>query len=155
MDTNINTSLFELQIDGDSQAHLRESAKWGKFLSIMGFIFCGLFVLAGIFAGTIFASLGDQYGTSTSPMPGSFMGGLMTAVYIILALVYFFPCLFLFRYSGRMQVALRNNDQLQLNTAFANLRSLFKFLGILTIIVLAFYVIALLIAGLGAALSGV
>jgi hypothetical protein len=148
MDTN--TNLFELQIDANAQAILRETSKWAKFLSIVGFIFCGIMVVIGIFAASLFATMSTQYG---SPMPSQ-LGGLMTGFYIVYAVIYFFPCLFLFRFSTRTQVALRNNDQLQLSTALGSLKSYFKFFGILTIIVLAILALAFILGGLGAALSG-
>jgi uncharacterized membrane protein (DUF485 family) len=65
--------------------------------------------------------------------------------------LYFFPCLFLFRFASKMKHALAANDQAQLNTSFQNLKSLFRFVGILTIIFLAFYAIAIVFGLLGAA----
>lgn len=148
MDTN--TNLFELQVDPSTQATLREASKWTKFLSIVGFIFCGFLVLIGIFAASLFATMGTQFG---SPMPAG-TASLVSGIYIIGALVYFFPCLFLFRFSTRIQVALRNNDQLLLNTALGNLKSYFKFMGILTIIMLSIWPLAFILGGLSAVFSG-
>jgi len=148
MDTN--TNLFELQIDANAQAILRETSKWAKFLSIVGFIFCGILLVIGIFAASLFATMSTQYG---SPMPAQ-MGGLMTGFYIFYAVIYFFPCLFLFRFSTRTQVALRSNDQLQLSTALGSLKSYFKFFGILTIIILSLCILAIVFGVIGAAFSG-
>ena len=142
------SNLFELQLDHQSVAYLRETAKWGKFLAIVGFIGCALIVLIGIFAGTIMASafgdLGGGYGG---------MGAGMAFVYILLALLYFFPCLYLYRFAVRMQVALNNNDQQSLPAALMNLKSAFKFVGILTIIILALYALAIIFAVLGATMA--
>ena len=66
--------------------------------------------------------------------------GIAGSVFILLmVLLYFFPCLYLFRFATRMQTALRTNDQQQLVSSFANLKSTFKYLGIVTIIFIAFY----------------
>ena len=46
-----NQNLFELQLDQPSAAYLGEAAKWAKFLAIIGFIFCGLMILAALFMG--------------------------------------------------------------------------------------------------------
>jgi Family of unknown function (DUF5362) len=146
-----NTNLLELQIDATSHAILREASKWAKFLSIVGFIFCGLMVLIGIFAASIFSTMGTQYG-GTAMAAG--MGSLMTVVYILLALIYFFPCLFLYKFGTKTQLALRSNDQQQLSLSLGNLKSYFKFLGILTIIGLSIWVLAFIFGGLGAAFSG-
>lgn len=145
-----NTSnLFELQIDHQSNAYLKETAKWAKFLAVIGFIGCALIILVGIFAGSVMA-------TAFGEMGGGFGGGMgvvMAVVYILFALLAFFPYLYLFRFANQMQVALRNNDQAALTTSFGNLKSCFKFVGILTIIVLAFYALALVFGVLGATMA--
>jgi len=151
MDTNSN--LFELQVDQRTQSLFRETSKWAKFLSVVGFIFCGLLVLIGVFAGSIYATMGQQYNTTPSPVPVAMMGVIMTVVYIVIAIIYFFPFLYLFKFSNRMKVALRNNDQNQLTASLASLKSYFKFLGILTIIGLAFCVLIFVLGGLGAMMS--
>ena len=145
-----NTSnLFELQIDHQSNAYLRETAKWAKFLAIVGFIGCALIILVGIFAGSVMATTFGELGGGF----GGGMGVIMAVIYILLALLAFFPYLYLYRFANQMQVALRNNDQAALTTSFGNLKSCFKFVGILTIIVLAFYALALVFGVLGATMA--
>ena len=142
-----NQNLFDLQIDHQSNSYLNEAAKWGKFLAIIGFIFCGLFVIIALFAGTFMASMMSGFGGSDAATPGAAMGGtVVTFAYIVIALVYFFPCLYLFNFANKMQAALRGNQQDSLNTSFRNLKSCFKFLGILMIIGLCFWVLAIIIA---------
>lgn len=145
-----SSNLLELQVDGLSNSYLAEAARWAKFLAIMGFIFCGLFALFGIFFGTFMSKMSSQYGSGLN----AGMGAVMGFVYILCALLYFFPCLYLFRFGAEMQNALRTNDQQLLATSFRNLKSLFKFLGILTIISLSIWVLALVFGGLGAMMSG-
>lgn len=135
-----------LSIDLDSRSYLSETAKWGKFLAIIGFIMCGLIVVIGLFFGTIFSTL-NTFGGQTNEFGAGF-GVAMAVLYILLAILYFFPCLFLYRFSNQMQAALNRNDGTNLTTSFRNLKSLFKFTGIMMIIVLAFYALALVI-GLG------
>ena len=55
-----NTDLLKTQLEVDNvvAAHLYETAKWGKFLAIVGFVFCGLIVLAGIYLAVAVSSLG-------------------------------------------------------------------------------------------------
>ena len=121
-----NTSnLFELQIDHQSNAYLRETAKWAKFLAIVGFIGCALIILVGIFAGSVMATTFGELGGGF----GGGMGVVMAVIYILLALLAFFPYLYLYRFANQMQVALRNNDQAALSTSFGNLKSCFKFVG--------------------------
>ena len=139
--------LFDLKIDRPVATNLSEAAKWGKFLGIMGFIFCGLMVIIGFFAGTIFSRAFSQMGGEMSMGMGSFM----TIVYILIAILYFFPCLYLYNFSAKMQRALQANDQGSLTDSFKNLKSCFKFLGIMTIVILTFYFLAIIVAFAGAA----
>ena len=145
-----NTNLFELQIDQPSQMYLRETAKWGKFLAIVGFIMCGLIVLGGIFAGSIFAASGSQFGSAYSA--GFGVGAAV--LYICLALVCFLPYLFLFRFSSQMLAALRTNDQQLLTSSFRNQKSCYKYVGILTMVLLVIYALIFVFAGLGAIIAG-
>ncbi|AEV98356.1 hypothetical protein A4D02_22610 [Niastella koreensis] len=143
-----NENLFELQIDQQSISYMGETARWAKFLSIVGFVMCGLLVIFAVFAGSIISILskvGSSYESSTysSAVMGVYSYGI-AAGYIILALLFFFPCLYLFNFSSKMQTALRNNDQINLNAAFGNLKSCFKFVGILTIVILSFYLLVII-----------
>lgn len=142
------TNLFDLHVDVQSSAYLAETSKWAKFLAILGFIFCGLIILVAIFAGSILSSMVSRYGGDT--MPG-FGGAFISIIYILVALLYFFPCLYLFRFATKMQVALKNNDQEILVGSFKNLKSCFRFVGILTIVVLSLYVLFLIFVIIGLA----
>ncbi|MHA4807641.1 DUF5362 family protein [Flavitalea flava] len=144
MEQNTEISLFELQVDNSISGYLKETAKWGKFLSILGFIFCGLFVIIALFAGTFIASTVGRMGGAYGMMGG--MGALISVIYILIALLYFFPCLYLYNFSKKTQAALLGNDQNQLIQAFRNLKSLFRFWGILTVIILGFYALVFIIA---------
>jgi hypothetical protein len=62
--------------------------------------------------------------------------------------IYFFPCLFLFNYSVRLRRALKTDDQIKLNQSLKNQKMLYRYMGIVTIIMLAIYAILLLIGGL-------
>ena len=146
------TQLFSLTIDPLIKSHLSETARWGKFLAILGFILCALIVIVGIFFGTF---LGSLMGRTENPYGSvgysSSFGAVAAVAYIFFAVVYFFPCLFLFRFSTKMKTALNANEQTDLTLAFQNLKSLFRYVGIITVILLGIYLIIFLIAILGAA----
>ena len=152
MEQDQSTSLFGLNIDPSSKAHLNEAAKWAKFLAIMGFIVCGLIVLIGIFAGSIFSRMSSYRSFDTEVNTSSFAAAA-AVIYILIAVLYFFPCLFLFRFAVKMKTALMSDDQNTLNTSFQNLKKTFRYVGVLTIIVLSFYILALII-GLASGLGG-
>ena len=146
MEQSTSTDLFDLHVDHESSSYLGETAKWAKFLAIVGFIFCGLIVLGGLFAASFMTAamskLGGGEGSQISTVALSF-------IYILVALLYFFPCLYLFNFASKMQVALRNNDQQQLIQSFKNLKSCYKFVGILMIVILSLYALVLLVAIIG------
>ena len=148
-----STNLFELQVDQPSIIYLNESARWARFLSILGFISCGLLVLMGLFYGTMFSSLmknvDSEGGGNFSGMAG--MASTIAAISMILcALLLFFPALYLFRFSSKMRLASGNNDQAALTESLKNLKSFFKFYGILTIVGLSFYALVIVAAIIGA-----
>lgn len=151
MEQNITPDNFGLQVDNSNIPYLSEAAKWGKFLGIAGFILCGLLVLFGIFAGSIFSSLSEFSDAGLNTMGAA--GSVFLAIVIILfALLYFFPSLYLFNFASKMQTAIRNNDQVYLNAAFKNLKSCLKFWGILFIIMLCIYAIEIIFGILGSTL---
>jgi hypothetical protein len=161
MEQNQDTSLFGINVDQAGKSHLADTAKWAKFLAVFGFIICGLIVIIGIFFGSFFSMFSSQLGGDNpysdiggSPGFGSAMGSAMAIIYVIMALIYFFPCLYLFRFATKMKTALASNDQLVLNTSFQNLKAAFRFVGILTIIGMAFWLLAIIVGLLGAATGG-
>jgi uncharacterized membrane protein YjgN (DUF898 family) len=115
----------------------------------MGFITLGLLVIFSFFVGAIFANY-----SALSPYPSTELrtaagigGAFFTVIYLIVAVIYFFPCLYLYRYSVRMKAALNTNDQTKLNQSLKSQRMLFRYVGIVTIIVISLELIALLIGG--------
>jgi hypothetical protein len=143
-------SLFELSIDQESHSHLNETARWAKFLSIVGFITCGLVAILSFFIGSIMSSASlSPYGGSNGL--GALGGAFITILYLIIAVIYFFPCLFLYQFSVRLRTALRSSDQVTLNQALKSQKSLFKYVGIMTIIVLSFYALVLVVVAISAA----
>ena len=146
MEQDQENSLFGFGIDQLSRAHLSEAAKWAKFLAIIGFILCGLVLIVGVFAGVFFSSLSNAYGDEYRS--GAYSKGVvvaMLAFYVGFAILYFFPCLFLLRFANHMRNALNTNDQLTLNSSFQNLKIMFRYVGILTIVVISLYVLSFLL----------
>ncbi|MFZ1636024.1 MAG: hypothetical protein WAT43_19220 [Chitinophagales bacterium] len=130
-----------LVINGDIRAYLMETAKWGRFLAIVGFVGMVLMIIFMIFGLQFFNSLVPQ------PEGQAAMQSAMSGMYIgigIISLIYVIPLLFLYRGSVGFIRALNNNTQDDLTTGFQNYKSLFKFMGIFTIIILAIYGIVII-----------
>ncbi len=138
-----------LEIDYVRQM-LNTTAKWTKFLGIMGFIACGFVVLAALSMFT----LGN--GLSEIPnMPVAFMtGGFLGTMYLLAAVLYFFPSRYLYQFSEKLNQAIQSEDETQLVLALDKNKSFFKFIGITTIVVLALYVLMFIGIIAGVAMGG-
>ena len=156
MEESQNSPLFGLTIDPASKQYLSEAARWGRFLAIVGFILCGLVVLSLIFTATSGVTLTRYSSNSslTTNETGMIANSIRVLYVICFILFYFLPCLFLFRWSGKMKIALAANDQENLNSAFQNLKIFFRYLGIVTIIGLALIALGFIFLLLGAGLAG-
>jgi hypothetical protein len=142
----------DLQVSATAQNFLAESAKWSRFLAIMGFIFCGLMVVMAFFIPALIVNL-PPYNT----LPASYSTGIatgMTVVYLLLALLLFFPCFYLYKFSVKMRISLNTESQENFEESLKNLKSMFKFYGVLTIIMLSFYALAFVIAMIFTAMKG-
>jgi hypothetical protein len=140
MEPSSESNLFDLIIDHESSGYLGDTARWAKFLSILGFIFIGLMVIMAFSIGVIMSKFTSQLNDS-SAVASALPSAIFTFIFLAFAVLYFFPTLFLYRFATRMQMAIRNNDQPQLIGSFRSLKSCFRFIGILTIIVLGLYVL--------------
>lgn len=149
---NLDLLNNDLQISPSSQNFLHEAAKWGKFLSIIGFIFCGILIIAAFFIPAIYLRLAAFNGLS-SEMAGM-LTTVITVVYLVLAVILFFPCYYLNKFSVKMRLALNAVSQENFEDSLKNLKSLFKFYGIFTIIILSIYVLIFILATLGVAMRG-
>ena len=141
-DQIIDDSSFGVSLNDEMRTYLEEAAKWTYFLSILGFVFLGFIVIGALFAGLIFGSVSQELGYGLS-------GGLISLIYLAVALLFFFPTLYLFRFSTKAKTAVRTGNDRELTDAFQNLKSHYKFMGILTIAMLGLYVVFFLFGGLG------
>ena len=148
---NLDLLNNDLQVSPASQTFLSEAARWGRFLSIIGFIFCGLIVVMAFFIPTLMNI--PPYNQLASGMTSAMSVGI-TIGYLLASLLLFFPCLYLYKFSVKMKVALNAISQENFETSLQNLKSLLKFYGILAIILLSFYALVFIIGMLGLAMNG-
>jgi hypothetical protein len=142
----MESPLFSLTIDPVTKSHLSETARWAKFLAITGMIFLFLMILLMTLGSTLIFSKFSNLETSNGSNMAS-MASLGMAVYmIIIAVIWFFPLLFTLRFANGMKRALAGNDQQALNTAFQNLKVCMRYLGVITIVILAIYAIIIVVA---------
>ena len=140
MENQSQFDSFELQINETAIEYLRSSAKWSMFLSIMGFIGIGFMLLASVFM----AFSGSIMGAATGGMGLGAMQGILAGVYIIMALLYFFPVYYLYKYALDMKNALNDKNNNLLTNSFGYLKSHHKFLGVSMIVIMSLYFLGII-----------
>lgn len=136
MENQNKLTLNDLAVDS-----LRESAKWTMFLSIVGFIFIALMLIGGAILTVSLAALPDD-SEFAAANPFGAVKNFIGIIYLVMAAIYFFPVLYLYKYSKSVKEALNFNNSEVLGEAFQNLKSHYKFIGILTIVLLCLYALA-------------
>ena len=131
-----------MELNQQSREFLNEAAKWATILSIIGFISIGLLIIMSFSIGSIMASLpNSNLGVSTQ---------LISMVYLIIAGVYFIPIYFLYQFGVKTKKALEANDTDLLTFGLKKLKSHYKFIGIVMIIVFSMNIVILLIGSVAA-----
>ncbi|SIT88328.1 DUF5362 family protein [Pontibacter indicus] len=137
-----------LSINLDSREFLKNTARWGRFLAIIGFVFFGIMILGGLMG--VFVTLKGDPNTAAALGNSLMSGGVFSLFYLVMAVLYFLPLLYLHKFSTKMLFGLEQNNEETVTQAFKNLKSLFKILGILTIAMLVFYAIMMIAVSTGA-----
>lgn len=139
-----NQNSIELLPEGVS--HLNEARKWSMFLAVLGFIGVGFMLIAAIFVGAIFSFVGDD------SLPAGLGFGL-SALYVILAVAYFFPIYFLLKFSQKAKLSVQESSSSRLVETISNLKLHYKFIGIMSIVMMVLYPIVMIIFVVGGVLT--
>ena len=105
----------------------------------MGYVLMGILVLVALAMMVGISALSKSTGHNIFSV-------WIGMIYILLAGVYYVPITYLYRFSAQVKQAAENNNEEEYTAAFQNLKSLFKFMGIITIVMLAIYAVALVVA---------
>ncbi|MFD2145845.1 DUF5362 family protein [Mucilaginibacter antarcticus] len=124
----------------DAQAYLTEAGKWARFLGIVAVISSGLLGFLALFMGAIMSAMSRFPG-----MGASKLGGLLTVIYLPIAVLYLFVGLYLYKFGTRVRDGVTFGDATKVTDGLAKLKSLFKLLGITTIVVLVLYALFFII----------
>lgn len=135
----------KLELNRESLLALHETGGWANFIAIMGFIMVGFLILVGLFMGTVLSSFTPE----DKPLP--FPAQTFTIIYLAIALVYFFPIYYLYNFANQVRNGIRSRDPDKIASGIRNLKSHYKFIGILTIVTICIYILAMvLMMALGA-----
>lgn len=119
-----------IELNENSINHLNETRKWTLFFSILGFVGMGIGLI--VFPILLLTSKSQK---------DSEVFMLSIGPIILFTVLYFFPILYLYRFSSNSRKALINSDTALLEDALNYLKRHFRFIGAITIIILFIYFI--------------
>lgn len=122
-------------------SHLRATRPWVLFLSILGFILCGLIVLAAMAMTLVGFVTGGPFGAG--------FGMVISLLYVAFGALYFVPAWLLFSYAGAIKQFVDTRQNTDLERALGKQKSFWKFVGIMTLVVMCLYAVILVIALVG------
>ena len=144
----------KIEIGDQSLSYLDTTRKWTMFFAILGFIFLGIMLIIGLLAGSFLTAFSSKFAGvgGTEGMEGVKAASGIASIgfficMLIFAVIYFFPLLYLLRFSTHTKKAIANLDANELQIGLKNLKSYWKYIGILIIVLLAIYLLVLIIAG--------
>ncbi|MBL7718394.1 MAG: hypothetical protein JNL72_06135 [Flavipsychrobacter sp.] len=141
--------VFSLQLSDRGKSNLLEVSRWGKFLGYVAIIY--ILLVVGFFAYIMsrISAMAASYGNTGQLKTVILWYWIMLIVGVLLTV---YPIYSLIRFERLIKPALYTSDQDRLDTAFAQLGSLFKYLGILTLIFLLLFVAGSAFGLMGAAM---
>lgn len=116
--------------------YLKGASPWLRFIGILGFVSAGLTVMWGFVSFTPIIR-GIWAGVPGFEWLGVFGGGMALLSFAGGVLI-FLPSLFIYRFGKKIRGYLRTGVDQELEQAFENNKSFWKFAGIICIIYLAF-----------------
>jgi hypothetical protein len=112
--------------------YLKGVSPWLRFLGILGFIACAFIMLLGLLSFILPGFFLQAAGG------GDFFGGLLWSFFCVLYAVFvFFPSRYIYLFGTKVRAYIRSGADSDLEEAFKNNKSFWKFAGILAIICLA------------------
>jgi len=144
IDENFSKSTFG--ITETSRKNLMETAKWAQFLSILGFVGLGLMIVGALFMMSMSSRMQSMGMPGNQDVPF----GVIAFIYVVMAVLFFFPMFYLFKFAMKMKDALGSSSPITFDEATGFLKSHYKFNGIFAIIILSIYVLLILLAVFGA-----
>ncbi|SDF39105.1 hypothetical protein SAMN05216464_11733 [Mucilaginibacter pineti] len=132
----------EIVLTKEAQYYLATATKWATFLGILGFIFCGLFLIFSLSFGAIVSQMAKfmPYNPATAMMAG--MGGGVIVFSLLIDLLYFFFALYIYQFATKVKAGIKFQDSALITKGLEKLKSFFKLWGIVTIVIIAIYILS-------------
>jgi hypothetical protein len=121
------------ELSHDVEEALRQTKPWVMFLGVLGFLGAGFLVLGGLAVVAV-------------GLPGVPGGRAVGLGYLLGALLYVFPSLFLVRYSTAIGGVLSGGGMRALGEAMTQQKRFWRFVGIAAVVMMALYFVIILVA---------
>ena len=121
--------------------HLRATKPWVRFISVIMFISVGLMFLGGLFM---------MFTPSLPGMRGVGFGPVIGIIYFLIGGLYLFPAYFLHQYASSIQDLLQGGGDSAMENALGSQKSFWRFVGILTLVIICIYALVFFFAIFGA-----
>ncbi|AZI27739.1 MULTISPECIES: DUF5362 family protein [Pedobacter] len=141
----------KLVVTEDMRSYLYDITKWAKFLSVVGFVI-SVFIILAAFSIPALVNSNPAIAAQMGQL-GASGATIITVIYFVMGLLLFYPSILLNRVANKGKQGVLFGDQENLNQAISNLKSLFKFWGIVTIAIIAFYFLMIFLVGAGMAVA--
>lgn len=142
-------STTGIQLTSTDLANLRTAGKWGRFIAIVSLIGMALMILLVLFfGGTMMALASPEMGAM-----GAAGGTFVLIIYLAMFALYIYPLVKLYQFSTNAIKAADSGNSVAASDSFAALGSMYKFMGILLVIVLGLYALFFVLALIGGAAS--
>ena len=121
--------LLNLNVDHDAGNLLKETARWTRFIAIVGIIGVAIILLVLALAGTYITTLYSQM------FPGikGFAGAIIFAAFVVVAILGFMVFL-LYRFSSLIKKGIETQDQGIFNNGLNSLKIYFIISGVFAIL---------------------
>lgn len=146
LDSNMGSGL---ELTSEGKNYLQETSKWAKFIAIVYFVFIGLLALMMLFAGSFMTMMGAE-------MPGAngaAMGMAMFFYFLFIGAFIFFPALYLYKFSNHTKRALASESTAEFTEGLKNMKSYWKFMGIIMLVFIVLYGLAFVVMAIGGGMA--
>jgi hypothetical protein len=126
---------------------LSATRPWVLLVSILMFIGTGFIVLAAVIL--LFVGLAGAASSSRGGAAMGLGGAFVSVILFAVALLSFFPAMYLAKYASRIASLRAGGRVVDLEGALAAQKSYWKFIGILALIYICFYLLLFIMGGLG------
>ena len=140
-----------MPIGDEGQSFLRTAGSWCLFLGIIGVISVVLLILIAIgmvvvgSSASSYMGYGYPYAAGAASATKTIMW-ISAALYFIIAIIYIYPISQMFSFNSKVKAATSSGDAATLTQSLRHMRNIFAFFGIMTIIGISLFILAIIVA---------